>query len=345
VRNPIAVVPLLLAAVLCAARADAAKITTYAIPTSGSIPYGITAGPDGRIWFTEGLAHQIGAVSTDGVFAMEVPTTRSPRGIASVPGRALAFAAVATGGLGFVGVDGGELEKPAVVSPWSVVFGPDGRIWISDHGSSDIKAFHYLANSPSDATFTLTHPSEGIAVGPDGRIWITEGDAQQHFEVAACPPGGGICSEYALPDYTSPRAITAGPDGNVWFAEAWSNKIGRMTTDGALTEFPVPTPNSAPWGIAAGPDGNLWFTEYSSGKVARITPGGVITEYPVPGAVHLSAMTAGPEGDVWFLDEDAGKVGRVQIFVSGDVNDDGNVSVADVFYLINFLFAGGPAPK
>lgn len=31
--------------------------------------------------------------------------------------------------------------------------------------------------------------------------------------------------------------------------------------------------------------------------------------------------------------------------ISGDANGDGTVTVADVFYLINFLFAGGPAPK
>ena len=28
----------------------------------------------------------------------------------------------------------------------------------------------------------------------------------------------------------------------------------------------------------------------------------------------------------------------------GDVNGDGTVNVADIFYMINFLFAGGPAP-
>ena len=28
----------------------------------------------------------------------------------------------------------------------------------------------------------------------------------------------------------------------------------------------------------------------------------------------------------------------------GDVNGDGNVDIGDVFYLINYLFAGGPAP-
>ncbi|HPS76901.1 MAG TPA: dockerin type I repeat-containing protein [Thermoanaerobaculaceae bacterium] len=29
---------------------------------------------------------------------------------------------------------------------------------------------------------------------------------------------------------------------------------------------------------------------------------------------------------------------------SGDVNGDTQVNVSDVFYLINYLFAGGPAP-
>lgn len=29
---------------------------------------------------------------------------------------------------------------------------------------------------------------------------------------------------------------------------------------------------------------------------------------------------------------------------SGDANGDGVVNVLDIFYLINYLFAGGPAP-
>lgn len=29
---------------------------------------------------------------------------------------------------------------------------------------------------------------------------------------------------------------------------------------------------------------------------------------------------------------------------SGDANGDGSVTVADIFYLINYLFAGGPPP-
>jgi streptogramin lyase len=40
---------------------------------------------------------------------------------------------------------------------------------------------------------------------------------------------------------------------------------------GIITEFPIPTPSSAPESITPGPDGNLWFTEANSNKIGRIT--------------------------------------------------------------------------
>src|SRR5215472_3695260 len=84
--------------------------------------------------------------------------------------------------------------------------------------------------------------------------------------------------------YSGPAGITSGPDGNLWFTENYSNKIGRITTCGVITEFPIPTPGSGPLGIATGLDGNLWFTENTagSGKIGQITTDGTITEFPLP---------------------------------------------------------------
>jgi streptogramin lyase len=42
--------------------------------------------------------------------------------------------------------------------------------------------------------------------------------------------------------------ITSGPDGNLWFTEVNTNKIGKCTTAGVITEFTVPTANSGPAG-------------------------------------------------------------------------------------------------
>ncbi len=106
-------------------------------------------------------------------------------------------------------------------------------------------------------------------------------------------------TEYPIPSGNSPGAITSGSDGALWFTEG-ANKIGRMTTSGAVTEYPIPTANSNPSGIAAGPDGALWFAENNSGKIGRITTTGVISEYPIPcaiGAVCIPyGITTGSDG-------------------------------------------------
>ena len=71
-----------------------------------------------------------------------------------------------------------------------------------------------------------------------------------------------------------PRAIALGADGNIWFGEFGGGKIGRITPQGVITEFPIPTPDSGPRALAAGPDGNIWFSEFNASKIGRITPAG-----------------------------------------------------------------------
>jgi streptogramin lyase len=109
--------------------------------------------------------------------------------------------------------------------------------------------------------------------------------------------------------------ITAGPDGNMWFTEFESAKIGRTTTNGAITKYPVPNTGlqNTPWAIAAGPDGNLWFTEYGGGvgKIGRITTTGAITEYATPTALSGPwAIAAGPDGNMWFTELIANKIAK-----------------------------------
>src|SRR5689334_23740785 len=41
-------------------------ITEFAVPTAKSQPMGITPGPDGALWFTEGAEHKVGRISTGG---------------------------------------------------------------------------------------------------------------------------------------------------------------------------------------------------------------------------------------------------------------------------------------
>jgi len=71
------------------------------------------------------------------------------------------------------------------------------------------------------------------------------------------------------------RGVISGPDGNLWFTEANRDKIGRITTSGQITEFPIPTTNSAPFsaptGITPDPEGYIWFADSGGNVIARIT--------------------------------------------------------------------------
>ena len=133
----------------------------------------------------------------------------------------------------------------------------------------------------------------------------------------------GVClsaqtiTEFPLPAGSNPAGIATGPDGNLWFTEFTVNpKVGRITTAGAVTEFPLPRPDATPSGIVAGPDGNLWFTQADfemgfEGYISRITPAGTITQFPTGSFPHEIAL--GSDGAFWFTESSiqANSIGRI----------------------------------
>jgi len=112
------------------------------------------------------------------------------------------------------------------------------------------------------------------------------------FFVGAAVPAQTI-TEFSLPPGSHPINIAPGP-GGMWFTEQ-ANRIGRITLDGHVSEFPVNRPARA---IVAGLDGNLWFT--SAGFLSRMTPAGVVTDSPTVG--DGLGITVGPDGNIWFTE-------------------------------------------
>jgi streptogramin lyase len=161
-----------------------------------------------------------------------------------------------------------------------------------------------------------------IAAGPDGNLWFTE---YLVGKIGRLTPSGTL-TEYPLPFPNSqPESIVAGPDGNLWFTESAAtpdptspagvyNHIGRITPNGIITEFPVPTVFSEPAEITVGTDGNLWFTESVGNRIGRITLAGGVAEFPVPTTNSFPfGIAAGPDGDLWFTEYAGNKIGRISL--------------------------------
>jgi streptogramin lyase len=80
-----------------------------------------------------------------------------------------------------------------------------------------------------------------------------------------------LFTEYAVPTVPGsfPLSVVTGSDGALWFVQRNSNSIGRMTTGGSVTEYPIPTIDAGVNQIALGSDNNLWFTEGSGNDIGK----------------------------------------------------------------------------
>ena len=196
-------------------------------------PYGITAGPDGNLWFTEIDGDRIGRITPAGV------VTEFSAGIT-------------TGAF-----------------PYAITVGSDGNLWFTEFGGDRIARIT-PAGVVTEFSAGITGGASlaGITAGPDGNLWFTEASANRIGRITL----QGVVTEFSagITASAAPIGITLGPDGNLWFTENSGNRIGQITPAGIVTEYSAGiTANASPYGITTGPDGNLWFTETSANRIGR----------------------------------------------------------------------------
>jgi len=289
-------------------------ITEYPVPTANSEPYGIAAGPDGALWFTEGDANKIGRITTGGTIT-EYPVTTAnsaPVGIAAGPDGALWFTEATTNKIGRITTGGTITEYPVPTSnsaPVGIAAGPDGALWFAEGNGNKIGRITTDGTITEYPIPTANSSPEGIAAGPDGALWFAEFTGSKIGRVTT----GGTITEYPLPTTgNGPNGIAAGPDGALWFTEL-GGKIGRVTVGGTITEYSVQAA-SGPYFIAAGPDGALWFTAVNNDGIGRITIGDTFTEYQLPTASSQPyGIAAGSDGALWFTENSQNKIGRISL--------------------------------
>ncbi len=249
-----------------------ARITASGVITQFPLPDGhsggsIVAGSDGNLWFTEDSA--IGRITPSGTIT-EFPYPRTGTNVTCIPS-----------------TDIDQFED--------IAGAPSQDVWFIDRASVSATGWRIGRITPS---------GEFCGTGrlyPGDRCWT----GRQHLVLGARAHRSATGKTTTFP--AAALGITAGPDGNMWFTEGPANKIGRITSTGAITEFPLPAPFNNPFAITTGPDGNLWFTEHqfswptwepltTSSLLGRVTPGG---EFAGTGGPNSPAIAAGPDGNLW----------------------------------------------
>jgi uncharacterized repeat protein (TIGR01451 family) len=304
-----------------------AQVTEFSAGISASAgPAGITAGPDGNLWFTEATLGQIGRITPAGV------VTEFSAGISAGAGLGRIIAGP-DGNLWFTEQSGnriGRITPSGVVTefsdgitagarPYDITAGPDGNLWFTESSGKRIGRITPAGVVTEFSAGPTVNPT-GITVGPDGNLWFTECYYFKNFcngRIGRMTPLG-VVTTFTVSAF--PVDITTGPDGNLWFTA--SNQIGRITPVGVVTVFSAGiSAGATPKGITAGPDGNLWFTEGFGNRIGRITPSGVVSEFSagISAGAGPFDITASPSGDLWFTELTGNRIGLIEIDGSADL--------------------------
>jgi virginiamycin B lyase len=186
-------------------------ITEFALPTADSRPHGITAGPDGNVWFTgTGKILRITPTGTITEFPLLRPNggSSSPFGIAAGPDGNLWFTELTFNRIGRITPDGTITQFPLPAGftySEGIAAGPDGNIWFTSNFLTILRI------TPSGTITVFGTGAWAIAAGPDGNLWFTD----RGSKVGRITPAGAV-TEFLLPTENGfSHGITAGSDGNV----------------------------------------------------------------------------------------------------------------------------------
>jgi streptogramin lyase len=343
-------------------------------------PSGVAVDGNGNVYVADSLANTIRKITPAGV-------------VTTLAGTACLCTGGSADGTGTAALFSG---------PGGVAVDSSGNVYVADTNNHTIRkitpagvvtTFAGTAGSSGSADGTgsaaqFRYPSK-VAVDASGNVWVA--DTNNHTIRKITPAGvvttvGGTAGLSGSADGTGgaalffhPYGVAVDASGNVYVADTDNNAIRKgapaiddVATIDAASGAPgivrllgtVPkTATAWEWTLIRRPSGSTAALSSTSVQNPTFTPdvAGLfvfrLTASNSAGAristVSLSAGISTPGdvngdgqvtvADVFYLINDLFAGGPAPIG-SGDTNGDGLVTVSDVFYLINYLFAGGPAP-
>jgi virginiamycin B lyase len=142
---------------------------------------------------------------------------------------------------------------------------------------------------------------------PDGEVWFTI-----EFSDAIGVFRNGRMDRLRTGNQTlEPLGLAADGAGGAWYTDAPLRAISRISPEGEVRSYPLPTSVVRMGRLAAAPDGAVWFTDATTASATRLQDG-VFTRHDVGsqgGIPYGIAVEAG--GTVWTTIQGADKLGRI----------------------------------
>jgi len=315
--------------------ANPSAIQEFDLPTGLTDPIYITVGPDNKIWFT-GKVSNAGGV---GRMNPANPTDTQSHGGYGVAGDPKG---IAVGSDGNIYVGDSALGRVVTIDPTtmdaipdgdtelnggnfnvrSLTLGPDANIWVTDFGGQIGRV------TPAGSAVTFNVPATttwDITTGSDGALWYTSPDGASAV-AGRLTTAGVVTNEFPVTPTGDPHGIAAGPDGALWIAQAVSNSIGHLATDGQFNEIKGLTAGARPEWIASGPNNTMWFSEQDGNAIGRIS--GIDVGGGGPGGGNPPPDTTAPDVTRFRITRKRFRAGGLGTIIKFTLSEDARVTIS-----------------
>jgi len=228
------------------------KIELIKIPSNNSGIMGIVLSPDNKtIWFSEIIGNKIGSYDIESNTMTEYPT--------------------------------GDFTGPTLL-----LFDPEGQLWVTlSYSNSVLKVQPWLLVPESRVggitEIKLEKPDTfspfGVTISNNSNnsmIYVSDHGSSRVIDSILASELRNYVSYWTSPSQAYPASlpsqVVSDKFGNIYFPEHGGNKISKISKDGLMTEYDIPTgPLATTVYLAASPDGSkVWFTEWASNRIAYL---------------------------------------------------------------------------
>lgn len=286
-------------------------VQLFDTPTLGATLQGMTATPDGSIWYSEPNVAKVVRVSPNGQQTeYALPSGKDAQLLTTDVSGNVWFSQGS--GIGRLSTSG-----PITVYPipsgggvTDLIGSADGNIWFVAGNSS----IGFVTPSGSVVQYP-TDAAAALAAGLHDDFW-TIGENQGVGYIDDVASSGVVEKRYEIENLLGSAElfpIAQGPVNHMWFGQAQS--VGEVMSNTLLLYQlpPAPTYNGY-WvvsGIVEGSDRALWFTASLAGYLDRMTALGDFTPYEILTARSApTTIVRAADGQIWFVDPGASKIGR-----------------------------------
>lgn len=264
--------------------------------TASALPYGIAAGPDGNLWFTEYVGNRIGRITPTGTITeyAALPTGSAfPTGIAAGADGNLWFTESAGTRIGRITPTGTVTEFSAGITafstPLGIAAGADGNLWFTEQDGNRLGRITSGQQMPFDRPVISGLPQVGRPLTCTAGLWPAALSAITRQWLRAGSPITGATSQTYTP--------VADDLGQPLTCRITASFAALLTTAGADSDpVTITTPETGPVGPLGpagrdGRDGQLVLVAYQTSISAKK----VTVRYALTGPAKITLTVTAPK--------------------------------------------------